>query len=147
MFSQFKGGFLTNPKFLSLLKNAACPNFFNGGTPQQYADYRRYVVSRLANLTHLDSSPVTDEERSAARSVYTGIVKAETPSTPNTLHPRHRKRSAKKAKAKAGRVRKAKPVDLPDPNTLGSETSFYRKPTEEESSDWSSEELSSDWSQ
>jgi len=27
-------------KHLSMLYNEACPNFFNGGTAMQYADYR-----------------------------------------------------------------------------------------------------------
>jgi Leucine-rich repeat (LRR) protein len=29
-----------NLKFLSMLGNEACPNYFNSGTPKQYKDYR-----------------------------------------------------------------------------------------------------------
>ena len=27
-------------RHLSMLNNEACPNYFNGGTPEQYSDYR-----------------------------------------------------------------------------------------------------------
>jgi hypothetical protein len=59
-----------NLKMFSMLKNAACPNFFNGGTIQQYEDYRMFVLSRLRNLSILDSTPVTEEERQQALSQY-----------------------------------------------------------------------------
>jgi Leucine-rich repeat (LRR) protein len=32
--------FAPNLKFLSMLNNDACPNYFNGGTLKQYTDYR-----------------------------------------------------------------------------------------------------------
>lgn len=59
-----------NLKMFSMLKNAACPNFFNGGTMQQYTDYRLFVLSRLQKLTILDSTPVTEEERQEALNQY-----------------------------------------------------------------------------
>lgn len=59
-----------NLKYLSMLGNEACPNFLNGGSPKQYQDYRHFVISRLPNLLHLDSAPITDQEREAARRKY-----------------------------------------------------------------------------
>jgi predicted DNA-binding transcriptional regulator YafY len=53
-----------------MLKNDACPNFFNGGTAEQYEDYRLFVLSRLTNLTVLDSTPVTQQEREQAKERY-----------------------------------------------------------------------------
>jgi Leucine-rich repeat (LRR) protein len=56
---------------LSMLRNAACPNFFvAGGSPRAYADYRLFVVSRVPSLVSLDGSPVTPEERAEAKRVY-----------------------------------------------------------------------------
>jgi len=54
-------------KYLSMLNNEACPNFFNGGSLKHYKDYRHFVISQLKNLSHLDSSPITEEERVQAR--------------------------------------------------------------------------------
>lgn len=65
-----------NLKMFSMLKNHACPNFFNGGTVQQYNDYRLFVLSRLRRLTVLDSTPVTEEERREAIEQY-GDLKIE----------------------------------------------------------------------
>lgn len=53
-----------------MLKNDACPNFFNGGTPEQYEDYRLFVLSRLSQLLVLDSTPVTQQEREQAKERY-----------------------------------------------------------------------------
>jgi len=47
-------------RYLSTLHNACCP-FFNSAK-HHYYNYRVYIISRLRNLTHLDSSPVTLEE-------------------------------------------------------------------------------------
>eukprot|EP01095_Lingulamoeba_sp_RSL-Kostka_P001893 TRINITY_DN12699_c0_g1_i1.p1 TRINITY_DN12699_c0_g1~~TRINITY_DN12699_c0_g1_i1.p1 ORF type:complete len:356 (-),score=134.38 TRINITY_DN12699_c0_g1_i1:50-1117(-) len=59
-----------NLKYLSMLNNDACPNYFNGGTLKQYNDYRYYVISRLRNLSQLDSTPITSEERKIALELY-----------------------------------------------------------------------------
>jgi len=59
-----------NLKFLSMLRNKACPNFFNGGTPKQYTDYRKYVIDRLRSLSVLDSSAITEQEREEAYRTY-----------------------------------------------------------------------------
>jgi len=47
-------------RYLSTLHNAASPFFSNA--KHHYYNYRIYILSRLRNLTHLDSSPVTMEE-------------------------------------------------------------------------------------
>lgn len=57
-------------RWLSMLKNAACPNFFNGGTPKQYRDYRAFVAARLPRLKELDSSPISAEERADGDRLY-----------------------------------------------------------------------------
>ncbi|KAL9642377.1 hypothetical protein ABK040_007374 [Willaertia magna] len=59
-----------NLEYFSMLKNKACPNYFNGGSPDTYNDYRLFVISRLKNLKVLDTTPVTDEERILATKTY-----------------------------------------------------------------------------
>jgi len=56
-------------RYLSMLKNPACPNFFVGKDQDDYQRYRYYVVHRLPHLTHLDSTPVTEAERKEAQRV------------------------------------------------------------------------------
>ena len=53
-----------------MLKNEACPNFFTGGSAEEYEQYRLFVISRLNNLTVLDSSTVTKSEREIAKKMY-----------------------------------------------------------------------------
>lgn len=53
-----------------MLKNEACPNFFTGGSAEQYEQYRLFVVSRLPNLQVLDSSTVSKSEREIAMKMY-----------------------------------------------------------------------------
>eukprot|EP01132_Coremiostelium_polycephalum_P001241 gene1241-1565_t len=65
---------MPNLRTLSMLKNEACPNYFNGHTLKEYKDYRAYVVSRLKNLQTLDSSPVTDEDHQHATRVYGSLT-------------------------------------------------------------------------
>jgi Leucine-rich repeat (LRR) protein len=67
-------------KSLSMQNNKACPNFFNGGSPEQYADYRLFVISRLPDLTDLDVAPVTTTERELAMKTY-GDLKISAPMT------------------------------------------------------------------
>jgi len=55
-----------NLRFLSMLKNPACPNYFTGRDSDDYQRYRYYVLYRLRQLKFLDSTPVTDQERSEA---------------------------------------------------------------------------------
>lgn len=56
-----------NLKLLSMLKNLACPNYFvEGGSPQQYKDYRRFVIQRIPTLVVLDDVEISDEEKENA---------------------------------------------------------------------------------
>ncbi|KAH7829628.1 putative leucine-rich repeat-containing protein [Monocercomonoides exilis] len=57
-------------RFLSMLSNEACPNYFFHRSPQEYQDYRYYVISRLPTLSILDTTPVSDEERLQALGLY-----------------------------------------------------------------------------
>jgi hypothetical protein len=63
-----------NLKCLSMQKNKACPNFFNGGTNEQYQDYRHYVISRFPHLQELDITPVSKEEREDAMKKYGDLI-------------------------------------------------------------------------
>ncbi len=56
-----------------MLNNEASPSYFNGGTPEQYQDYRYFVLSRLPNLIVLDITPVTKEELEKAKEFYASL--------------------------------------------------------------------------
>ena len=57
--------------YLSLLGNEACPNQLSDKEKgdEDYKRYRHYVLFRLPNLKFLDSSPVKDSERRAAKQI------------------------------------------------------------------------------
>eukprot|EP00033_Pygsuia_biforma_P002628 GCRY01002908.1.p1 GENE.GCRY01002908.1~~GCRY01002908.1.p1 ORF type:complete len:162 (-),score=18.88 GCRY01002908.1:296-781(-) len=57
-------------KYLSMLNNPACPNFFNQGTPSQYEDFRLFTVHRLRHLKALNDTLITKEERKKAKTRY-----------------------------------------------------------------------------
>ena len=69
-------------RYLSMMKNPAAPSFFNGGSYQQYVDYRYYVISQLPRLIMLDDRQVSLEERQEAERIYTPIslMRRERPS-------------------------------------------------------------------
>merc|ERR1711916_354355 len=58
-------------RFLSLLKNPACPHpiFNEAKTDSDYHRYRLFCLHRLPALAFLDSSEVTDDERTEAKRV------------------------------------------------------------------------------
>jgi len=55
-------GKFPNLKYLSMLKNPCCPNYFVGKGTTDYKKYRAEVVKEIPTLKFLDSSPVTAEE-------------------------------------------------------------------------------------
>ncbi|XP_046546782.1 leucine-rich melanocyte differentiation-associated protein-like [Haliotis rubra] len=59
-----------NLRFLSMMNNAAAPSYFNGGSYQQYVDFRYYVISKIPTLEALDDKPVTPNERREAERIY-----------------------------------------------------------------------------
>lgn len=61
-------------KYLSMMNNPAAPSFFNGGSYQQYVDYRHYVISQLPRLIMLDDRQVSLEERQEAERIYTPMT-------------------------------------------------------------------------
>ena len=61
-------------KYLSMMNNPAAPSFFNGGSYQQYVDYRHYVISQLPRLIMLDDRQVSLEERQEAERTYTPMT-------------------------------------------------------------------------
>ncbi|KAK3095920.1 hypothetical protein FSP39_020842 [Pinctada imbricata] len=52
------------------MNNEAAPSYFNGGTYQQYMDYRCYVISCLPKLEVLDDKKIEENERSEAERIY-----------------------------------------------------------------------------
>ncbi|KAL3884474.1 hypothetical protein ACJMK2_024613, partial [Sinanodonta woodiana] len=59
-----------NLKILSMMNNEAAPSYFNGGTYEQYMDYRHYTISQLPHLEVLDDTKVTPQERAEACRIY-----------------------------------------------------------------------------
>ncbi|GAB1607092.1 leucine-rich melanocyte differentiation-associated protein-like [Argonauta hians] len=57
-------------RYMSLMNNDAAPSYFNGGTYQQYIDYRQYVISQIPTLEILDDKCITTEERGEAEKIY-----------------------------------------------------------------------------
>jgi len=57
-------------KYLSLMKNEAAPSYFNGGTVDQFQDYRNFIISHFAKLEVLDDRKVTEAEKTVAYSTY-----------------------------------------------------------------------------
>jgi len=55
--------------YLSMLKNPACPNYFNGKDSEDYQRYRYYVLFRIKKLKFLDSTEVTEQERKESNRV------------------------------------------------------------------------------
>jgi len=68
-----------NLEEVSLLKNPACLNYFMGGTPKEYRDYRLYVINRLTNIHTLDGTPVTEEEYSESTKMYGSLPHTRAP--------------------------------------------------------------------
>ena len=57
-------------KCLSMMKNTAAPSYFNGGTKEQNADYRAFVISHFPLLENLDGNMVQQNEKIEAYQVY-----------------------------------------------------------------------------
>lgn len=57
-------------KILSMMNNEAAPSYFNGGTYQQFMDYRYYVISQLPRLEILDDKKIEPNEREEAVRIY-----------------------------------------------------------------------------
>lgn len=105
---------------LSLLRNAACPNYFvAGGSPAAYADYRLFVISRIPSLVSLDGSQVSDEERAEAKRLYGSlptIVPAATAAARSHNHSRgkHLKTHQRKVQAEEPKPKPKDPDDWTD---------------------------------
>lgn len=52
-----------NLTHLSMLKNPCVPNPYVDENRERYQEYRYFILSRLRNLTTLDTEPVTSDER------------------------------------------------------------------------------------
>ncbi|XP_064596496.1 leucine-rich melanocyte differentiation-associated protein-like [Liolophura sinensis] len=59
-----------NLRMLSMMNNEAAPSYFNGGTLQQYIDYRQYVIAHIPNLEALDDKKLEPGEREEAERIY-----------------------------------------------------------------------------
>jgi len=62
-------GKFPNLKYLSLLKNPCCPNYFVGKGSTDYKKYRAEVVKEIPTLKFLDASPITAEEHHDAETL------------------------------------------------------------------------------
>ncbi|KAL6057766.1 Leucine rich melanocyte differentiation associated [Balamuthia mandrillaris] len=60
-------------RYLSMLGNEACPNYFVGASLKQYKDYRRYVACRFRGLKTLDDAAITVEERQQGITLYSAL--------------------------------------------------------------------------
>lgn len=61
-------------KILSMMNNEAAPSYFNGGSYQQFMDYRYYVISQLPRLEILDDKKIEDNEKEEALRIYKRAV-------------------------------------------------------------------------
>jgi len=64
-------------KYLSLLKNPCCTNYFVGKGSDDYKKYRATVLLYLPTLKFLDSSPVLPEEQEGAEKLRRTIRKPD----------------------------------------------------------------------
>ncbi|CAF0951853.1 unnamed protein product [Brachionus calyciflorus] len=87
-----------NLKYLSMINNKAAPSYFNGGSLNEYNDYRLFVISKLKNLNLLDDKIVTAEERSQSLTFY-GKTRSNT-QRKNSIQDRKIKSSSKKSNRK-----------------------------------------------
>ncbi|XP_018321396.1 uncharacterized protein LOC108734360 [Agrilus planipennis] len=55
---------------LSLMGNPAAPSYLNGGSVQEYLEYRYFVISLFPNLIYLDDRGITKEQREEAQKIY-----------------------------------------------------------------------------
>lgn len=140
-----------NIRFLSMLKNEACPNYFTGKSLQEYTDYRKYVISRLPTLTSLDSSPVTETERAEASRMYASLP---LPSKPSQVHEDLRAPPPPKPEPVAPIKKKRKPknysADIPEflngGSTMGPPPPTEGERKEREEREGESEDDSSEFS-
>ncbi|RUS70670.1 hypothetical protein EGW08_021569 [Elysia chlorotica] len=99
-------------KILSMMNNEAAPSFFNGGTYQQYVDYRYFVVSSLPTLEVLDYTPITESEVREARRLYPSrMVNSDSETS-------LRRKLMKKRKKKSGEARQKEEdteLEMPSP--------------------------------
>jgi len=70
-------GKFPNLTYLSMFKNACCPNYFVGKDSGAYQGYRYYVLSRVTKLKFLDSSLVNDNERVEAVKLHNLIARPD----------------------------------------------------------------------
>lgn len=61
-------------RVLCLMGNELAPSYLNGGTTQQNANYRLYVISHFPELVYLDDQPVRADERHRAHAVRSHIA-------------------------------------------------------------------------
>jgi len=97
-----------NLRFLSMLNNEACPNYFNSGTLKQYQDYRQFVISRLKNIKTLDSEEIASQEVNKASEVYgvlpTRVEKDVLNKIPTPTNLEKKSKSEKKSKRSVLRI-------------------------------------------
>ncbi|XP_071504263.1 leucine-rich melanocyte differentiation-associated protein-like [Diadema antillarum] len=92
-------------KFLSMMNNPAAPSYFNGGTYQQFLDYRQYVISQLPALEMLDDQAIKWEERQEAERIYKPMFTTK-------------QRSKKKTSRRSSKTRRQSSREAEDTNNI-----------------------------
>ncbi|XP_077983876.1 leucine-rich melanocyte differentiation-associated protein-like [Glandiceps talaboti] len=82
-----------NLRYLCMMNNPAAPSYFNGGSYQQYREYRQYVISQLPNLEVLDDNKIEPDERKEAERIFRQL-----PVQSGSENSARKKRSKKKRK-------------------------------------------------
>eukprot|EP01012_Entosiphon_sulcatum_P047843 TRINITY_DN6542_c0_g2_i1.p1 TRINITY_DN6542_c0_g2~~TRINITY_DN6542_c0_g2_i1.p1 ORF type:complete len:454 (-),score=85.58 TRINITY_DN6542_c0_g2_i1:13-1200(-) len=89
---------------LSVLNNAVCPNYFNGGSVTDYEEFRLQLLVLLPDLTRIDVMKVTPKERERARQLAAEIKLSAAAGVPaakqGTEKGKKKKRDPTKPKAK-----------------------------------------------
>ncbi|XP_002736993.1 leucine-rich melanocyte differentiation-associated protein-like [Saccoglossus kowalevskii] len=81
-------------KYLCMMDNPGAPSYFNGGTFQQYKEYRQYVISQLPCLQVLDDEKIAQEERSEAERIFRQLPSQS--SEPSQAKKRSKKKKKKR---------------------------------------------------
>ncbi|XP_038056446.1 leucine-rich melanocyte differentiation-associated protein-like [Patiria miniata] len=104
-------------QYLSMMNNPAAPSFFNGGSYEQYLDYRHYVISQLPKLTMLDDKEIPETERQEAERIYKHQMKRK-----SSKNRRRSSQSKRKSRGSNSHLSTEGSVDLPSLEELSNST-------------------------
>ncbi|XP_022084922.1 leucine-rich melanocyte differentiation-associated protein-like [Acanthaster planci] len=102
-------------RYLSMMNNPAAPSFFNGGSYEQYLDYRHYVISQLPKLTMLDDKEIPLSERQEGEKIYKHLLTRK-----SSKSKRRSPKKSRQASSSSSRRSVKGDVDLPSLEQLSS---------------------------